>query len=169
MALHSDFRLKQQSGFRVEDDFFYEMSFLFCFLFLIPLCVSVLGWRHPGLQFPCGHTGSLHSQPGRGQRIQEAWNRYLHPLICICIHVFFLLTSKKWLGVKRSVFIKNLTIQFSFIPWVLILNEMLMNMGGTGGLQSVMPHSGGQYKQSVSLLVSQSGFFGKLTTVGVID
>lgn len=99
------------------------------FFFLKCLSVSVLGWRHPGLQFPCGHTGSLHSQPGRGQRIQEAWNRYLHPVVHMYMykHGFSLRFKKKRLVVKRSVIIKNLTIPFTFIPWVKIFNEMLIS------------------------------------------
>lgn len=45
-------------------------------LFMCLLCV--LGWRHPGLQLPCGYTGSLHPQPGSGERVQETRHRYCY-------------------------------------------------------------------------------------------
>lgn len=37
--------------------------------------VSLLGWRYPGLQFSCGHTGSIHPEPGSGQGVQETRHR----------------------------------------------------------------------------------------------
>lgn len=46
-----------------------------CVFICVYVCVCVIGWRHPGLQFSCGHTGSLHPQPGSCQRVQETWHR----------------------------------------------------------------------------------------------
>lgn len=46
----------------------------------------MLGWRHPGFQFPRGHTGSLHPQPGSSQRVQETWHRYYSPLLIFLTH-----------------------------------------------------------------------------------
>lgn len=50
------------------------------------LCARLLGWRHPGFQFPRGHAGCLYTQPGSGQRVQETWHRYCSPTHSWCSH-----------------------------------------------------------------------------------